>query len=454
MKQLIKYLLLLFLFFFVACTGSKKMVKKAQKLEAVGMYRDASEFYYNGLIRNPSNIDAIIGLKKTGQRVLDDKLEDFYKAYSFEKDKEAVYAYIDAKAYYEKIKAIKVELDYPKHYLDYYNDVREQYLARKYEEAEGLIVEEKYDKAETVFKEILSIDDEYKDALMLSKVAYVEPYYQEGALAMGADRYRDAYYHFDEVVRVNKNYKDAYELRRETKEMAIFTIAIVPFKEVMKHQGVSSKINKTIMNELTDSNNPFIIIVDRQNTEKLIAEQKLALSGIVDENSAASAGMLLGVKAVLFGEVTDGNKQSSHLVKTQMSAFERYKVRRYNSHTNSYTVTYLYRKKNYSQFTDRTSVSITYEYQLVSSETGEILVSGVNTETNSDFIKYATYSGSSKDLFPSTNSGPFSSSKKEFDRLFSARKNIKNLHQLAAEIYPKISKKITKEILEYEATRN
>jgi tetratricopeptide (TPR) repeat protein len=430
------------------------MVKKAQKLEAVGMYRHASEFYYDGLERNSSNIDAIIGLKKTAQHVLDDKLETFFKAYSFEKDKEAVYSYIDAKAYYDRIKAIKVELDYPKHYLGYYNDIKEKYLSRRYRKGEDLIEQEKYDKAETIFKEILTIDAEYRDALMLSKVAYVEPYYQKGALAMGADRYRDAYYHLDEVVRVNKNYKDAYELRRESKEMAIFTIAIVPFKEVAMHEGVSSKINRSIMSELTDSNNPFIVIVDRQNTEKLIAEQKLALSGIVDENSAASAGLLLGVKAVLFGEVTDGNKQSSRLTKTQKTAYERYKVRRYNSHTDSYTVTYLYRKKNYTLFSDHISVSITYEYQLVSSETGEILGSGIYTETASDHIEYATYSGNTKELYPSTNSGLFSSAKKDFDKKFVARKNVKTLKQLAAEIYPKISKVITKEILEYEATRN
>ena len=39
-----------------SCTGSKKMVKKAEKLEAAGLYRDASEFFYDGLKRNPNNI--------------------------------------------------------------------------------------------------------------------------------------------------------------------------------------------------------------------------------------------------------------------------------------------------------------------------------------------------------------------------------------------------------------
>lgn len=428
------------------------MVKKAQKLEVAGMYKDAADFYFDGVQRNPNNVDAIIGLKKTGQQVLDDKLQDFYKAYNFENYKSAVYGYIDAKAYYDKILSLNVELDYPKHYLGYFKTAKEKYLGSRYKEGNDLITANKYDKAENIFKEILSIDEEYKDAQALSKVAYIEPYYQQGQHAMEAERYRDAYMHFEEVVSVNKNYKDAYDLRRECKDLAIFTIALVPFKEKAQHEGVSSKINKSIMDELTDSKNPFIVIVDRQNTEKLITEQKLALSGIIDENSAAQAGLLLGVKAVLFGEVTGGRKESSHPKKIQKTAYERYKIRRYNSQTNSYYTSYQYRKKTYYLHTDRTSVSITYEYQLVSSETGEILGSGVFTETETDEVEYATYSGDYKQLYPTTNA--FSSQKKEFNKLFNARKTAKNLHQLAAEIYPIISTAIANEILNYEASRD
>lgn len=445
---------LLFIISLVHCTGSKKMVKKAQKLEEAGLYQDAAAFYYDGLKRNPKNINAIIGLKKTGQRLLDDKLEDFYKAYSFDKDKEAVYTYIDAKAYYDKIKAANVELDFPEHYEGYYNDAKEKYLAVRYQEGIDLSEALEYKKAEKIFNEILKIDPEYRDAEVLGKIAYVEPFYQMGLLEMGGERYRAAYYHFDEVVKVNKAYKDAFELRAECKEAAILTIAIVPYVENRRYEGLSSTINNSLANQLTNSSNPFIVVVDRQNTEKLIEEQKLALSGIVDGNSAAKAGLLLGVKAVYFGKVTHNSTQRSNLKSERKVAYEYYSTKVYNKETKKYTTTYKTRKKYYQEYSDQISISTTYEYQLVSSETGEVLSAGFYTETASDAIKYATYTGDYRDLYPEANTSVNSRSKKSFDAKFTARKHLKSYAELTPIIYNNIAKSIANDILVYERRRD
>jgi tetratricopeptide (TPR) repeat protein len=438
----------------MGCTGSKKMVKKGQQLEEAGLYQDASDFYYSGLIRNSKNVKAIIGLKKTGQLVLDDKLEVFYKAYSFDKHKNAVYAYIDAQDYYKKVKAVKVELKYPSYYEEYYKEVKEKYLTVRYQEGLDLIDALEYNKAESIFKEILKIDPEYKEALAFSKLAYVEPYYQMATAEMKGERYRAAYYHFDEVTRVNKEYKDALSLRQECKEAAIFTIAIVPYTEQSRYLGLSSSINKSIANHLTKSKNPFIVIVDRQNTDKLIEEQKLALSGIVDSKSAASAGMLLGVKAVLFGQVTTTSTQQSNPKNEQKTAYEYYSSKAYNSTTGKHYTTTKTRKVYYTQHSDRVSVSTTYEYQLISSETGEVLSAGFFTETATDAIRYSTYKGDYNDLYPQENTSVNSGSKKSFDKQFTARKHLKSYGELAPKTYDNIAKLIAADILVYEKRRD
>lgn len=432
------------------CTGSKKMVKKGKKLEEAGLYKDASEFYYDGVRRNPKNVNGIIGLKSTGQKVLDDYLQEFYKAYSFEDYKKAVYSFIDAKTYYNKIKGVNVELDYPDYYLKYFEESKKIYLGERYKDGNKLIDENEYEKAEKVFNEIIKIEPDYKDAKVLSKVAYVEPFYQKGQADMDAERYRDAYFNFDEVVKVNKSYKDAFELREECQSIAIFTIAFVPFKETNEYKGVSAKISKAILTDVTKKNNPFITVVDRQNTDKLIEEQKLALMGIVDENSAAQAGLLLGVKAVFFGEVTSGSKSSTPLKTENRTAYEQYTVRRYNSATNSYQTHTQYRKRNYQFHTASSSVKLSYNYQLVSSETGEVLSSGNYQEEMIDNIGYATYKGSTNKLYPSRSW----SGKKSFDQQFRSRSQLKTPEDLFKEIYKKISKSVTKDIIEYEASRS
>ena len=438
-------------FLLVQCTGSNKMVKKGHKLEAAGLYKDASDFYYEGVIRNPKNVNAIIGLKASGQKVLDDHLQVFYKAYSFEDYKKAVYAYLDAKAYYEKVLTTKVELEYPDYYLKYFDESKKIYLGNLYIEGTTFIENSEYQRAEKVFTEVVKIQSDYKDAAILSKVAYVEPYYQKGEADMVAERFRDAYLNFDEVVKVNKAYKDAFELREECQNQAIFTIAFLPFKEGNnKYQGISSKISKALLADLAKEDNPFITIVDRQNTDKLIKEQKLALMGVVDENSAAKAGLLLGVKAVFFGEVTKGSKVVGQLKTENREAYERYVVSRYNPRTQSYYTTVQYSRKTYQYHTQISTVKLEYGYQLVSSETGAVLASGTYQEERTDKVGYATYSGSVSKLYP-TRGG---SGKRSFDEIFRARKIIASPEMLFKAIYDKISQSITKDIIDYEAQRS
>ena len=426
------------------------MVKKGHKLEAAGLYKDASDFYLEGVKRNPKNVNAIIGLKEAGQKVLDDYLQRFYKAYSFEDYKKAVYGYLDAKTYYEKVLSVNVELEYPDYYLKYFNEAKKVYLDGLYDQGKTLIDKNEYQKAEKIFLEIVEIQSDYKDAVVLSKVAYVEPFYQKGAADMDAERFRDAYFNFDEVVKVNKGYKDAFELREECQSRAIFTVAFVPFKEDDRYKGVSSKISKAILADLAKEDNPFITIVDRQNTDKLIKEQKLALMGIVDENSAAKAGLLLGVKAVFFGEVTSGFKSVGELKTQNRDAYEKHVITRYNPTTQRYYTTVQYSRKTYQYHTQTATVKLDYAYQLVSSETGAVLASGTFQEERTDKIGYATYSGSTSKLYPSRGG----SGKRGFDEMFRARKTIASPEILFKEIYDKISQSITKDIIEYEAERS
>lgn len=45
-------------------------------------------------------------------------------------------------------------------------------------------------------------------------------------------------------------------------------------------------------------------VVDRQALGKILEEQKLAISGLIDENSAPQIGKLLGASALIFGRIT------------------------------------------------------------------------------------------------------------------------------------------------------
>ncbi|MFT6355659.1 MAG: hypothetical protein ACJAXD_002655, partial [Cryomorphaceae bacterium] len=195
------------------CNGSKSLSKKAVKLEEAGLYSDAALFYYNSLIKNRNNIDARIGLTKMGQRMLNNKVDDFTKTKAMGETKEAVYAYLEAMAYHDKVERLGIELNYPRYITDDYEDVKAAYVKELYNESNELMADKKFNQATVILKEIEKFEPGYKDVSELKNTAVNEPLYLAAVQHFDAGRYRLAYYEFDEVYRADPNYKDAAILR-------------------------------------------------------------------------------------------------------------------------------------------------------------------------------------------------------------------------------------------------
>ncbi len=74
MKKVIAFLLLAIV---LSGCASKRFVKKGLEMENAGLYSDAANMYYNSLLKNINNVDAKLGLQRTGQLVLDDYIDEF-----------------------------------------------------------------------------------------------------------------------------------------------------------------------------------------------------------------------------------------------------------------------------------------------------------------------------------------------------------------------------------------
>lgn len=81
-------------------------------------------------------------------------------------------------------------------------------------------------------------------------------------------------------------------------------IAIMEFVDM---QGNVSNLGKYISEELTTRlyRTGKFEVIERQLLDKIIQEQKISLSGIVDENSAVELGKILGVDAIATGTIGD-----------------------------------------------------------------------------------------------------------------------------------------------------
>ncbi len=463
-KPFYTFLNLLFIATLVACTTSSSLYKKGNQLAAAGMNKEAADFFYNSLNRNANNVDSRIALKGIAQKVLESDLQKFYQAHGADQYKEAVYSYRSAIAYKERMSRF-VELDIPPYYEDYYKESKNVYLEERYVEAKKLIKEEKFDAANEVLEEILKIDKNYKDAADLEKYSDAEPLYRKAMDDYDAKKYRTSYYEFERVLNISANYKDASYYKGEALKKGRLTIAVLPITGSAADKASAEILFTTVMQKLLALNNPFIVAIDRKNTDLIINEQKLGLSGVLDQNTAAETGKLLGAKAVLSGSASGTNYKEIPLKKTEERGYKRITTKKYDAANKRYYNVYSYRKITYNKVVGSRTVSANFQIQLVSSETGQVLMSKNYHPVATDRLEYALVNGPYQEIYsgywknkiiPSTQDviEKSSSAKRNLNKLFTEkRRTMKTKTQLTKDIGVDVAAKIAREIQSYEKSR-
>ena len=419
------------------CSGSKSYAKKGERLDAAGLYAEAADMYLQAAKRNTKNVDAKIGLKKTGQQLLNDELGSFFKLTAVGTNKgEAVASYLKAVDYVERVRAAGVSLEIPDHYKTDFEKVKGEYLTELYLEGQDLFAKENFASAEKVFARIAKLEPNYKDASSLQDVAYLEPLYRQGSIDMGAGKYRQAYANLSKVVSKNSSYKDASALRDRCVTLGRFVVAVLPFTESGKGT-VAAKMQAHAMTALTETNDPFLKVVDRENLERILEEQRLGLTGIVDESTAVRVGNLIGAQAVLMGTVVEYREVPGKTKQSTKEGFEAYKVATVSKETGQKSFVTRYKPVNYTEYLQENKVVLSFSYRLVSLETGEVLVSKVVEKEAADQIYYASYSGDGNSLYPKAQNGTTdisSSGRDQLRALLGAPRAVKPLATLANEV--------------------
>ena len=80
-------------------------------------------------------------------------------------------------------------------------------------------------------------------------------------------------------------------------------IAVMPFTEkTRKRSAITADVQAAIASVQLDGK-PYFQVVERTHLEKILDEQRLGRSGLVDNSTAAKIGRLAGVQAVVMGTV-------------------------------------------------------------------------------------------------------------------------------------------------------
>jgi tetratricopeptide (TPR) repeat protein len=363
------------------------------------MSKMAADMYYESVKRNPKRVEAQIGLKKNGQMALTKMLGEFNKAYFDDDVKTAVYKYIEAKEFEAKIESLGTDLNFPEHYQEKYEDAKTQYLELRYNDASLLLDDEKFKQAEAIFNEIQKIQPDYYDVDELKKVAHCEPLYRKANNYMLDGKYRSAYYEYNTIIRKYQEYKDVAFKKEDALKEATITIAVLPFKRNgRKNHGIERTIQNKVTGKLANLQNPFIKILEWENKNLITKTQLAALENNDTGENFIETGKLLGAKTFLVGKVENTYIHHGKLKAEEKKGYIK-EIKKINK--NGTVVEKAdYHKVKYKEYHQENKVSITLSFRLISTETGEILLSKNYTTTEKDNVHYASFSGDKKKLIP------------------------------------------------------
>lgn len=452
----------LLLVIFMAGQGcvSKRHAKRAQKLENEGLYEMAVDNYLRSFNANPNNIDAITGLRRAGQRTLDSKAAKVNQACLAGNDRETVYQYLNAEAFYQRIRNTGVNLVMHEQTRTCYEEAKTRYLDRSFEEARLLLEEERFGRAESIFSEIKTLDPSYNDLSQYMKISQSEPLYRQGVDLLNSGFYRQAYNTFSLLMNNHGPYKDASELREDALAAGMLTIAIAGFENRTRQRNAHDIIKTRIIDEIGNLNNPFILIVDDRNTEAFLKEQERAAS----MGNEMKIGRLMAAKAMLTGSLQDFELRQGRVQRTEKRGYLREEIEEKDEATGEKTSRTIYHKVSWNEFRRENYAYGSFRYQLSSTETGAVLASGVVQLKPTDQVHYAIFDGDHSNLVPGHWEHRTRESPKDniLDRrilvrnlqnLFSARNTIKTTAQLHNELIEGIAREVSNAIDNYNPER-
>jgi tetratricopeptide (TPR) repeat protein len=453
--KLIKFALSVLLLFCFNSQGSyaqsaRKLTKKGAELEASGMHEEAADYYYRAMVKNNDYVDALIGLNRTAPKLMDRKLQQFSSAYNTQDYQGAYDKYVDAATYQSNLKNVGVEIEIAKTYTDKYNECSSVLAEQYYISGRNKLDDGNFVEAIADLKTCLEFKSPYKDAnalidqaLEAKTVSDADRFYQSGVTKLESEDYRGAYYDFGKCLSYKNPFKDAVDLKAEALEKGKVRIGIFEFANDTKASGANGALYSYVVTYAVNYESPFIEIVDRDHLQRLLEEQKLGMSGVVDESTASEAGKVLGLNYVVLGRLINVTQTGGDVSAQKVNAYELYPTK------NAEGVQVM-RGKAVTYMRYEGSKSLTYEaaYQVISVETSEIIHSDIVTASESDQVRYATYSGDIKKLCSINPDNSYYSqasiSNSMVDqRQFTARQKFKSQEEMQPNIIKNLATKIS-----------
>jgi tetratricopeptide (TPR) repeat protein len=411
-------------------------VNDATEYQAAGMEELAFEKYREAYVSNPSYVEAHIGLKSSGEKILRTRLNLVRNAVNHGNFREAKDLWENAIYFTEVASRYRVKLTIPTEFQQLEQQLHEKWILNLEDEAHQLLLDEKYESAQSKIAELKRLNPDNQKATYLSLLARIYPDYNKGMKAYELELYREAYFYFDEVVGIDADFKDALKLRDECLVKERFTLAYIP----VHHEGVQTAFELSLAarskQAILDLEDPFLVLLNRDNMEQLLSEQQKNMGAIFNEDQVIEAGNLIGAQFILTGEVVN------YKVELTPKTVESKKGYAGSNRLSN--------KINYRETRQKLTVNIQFRFELMNAETGQVYLADNIGYHFSDEVHYADYDGNYLEVYAGDWKLPVlitpmdeiynsPQEKHKLESLFEARKNLPSLGDMQQRALYKIA---------------
>jgi tetratricopeptide (TPR) repeat protein len=422
-----------------------RLMKRAAELEQERNYRDAVNVYNEILFRNSGHTQARSGLQRSAQFVLDDMLSLFWREYNLENFEQAIREYQNAQSFERRLAVQQVRLEWPSHYVQYFRQAREGHAKKLFMEAAKAVDSRNYAQATRLIRDMQQFDPEHPGIAQLQLAIEIDPIYNQAVEALRGNRIGEAISLLNQVSERAPDYRDTRELIQQLRNKSQLRVAVLPIEDLSRSPNLSREISSHIVNQILALRNPLIHLIDREHMERILSEQKLGLSGLIDERTAVNAGRLMGGSTVLIGTITDFNVVEEGPQRERKTAFIRERNFFRDAWTGMQMSNFAFRETNYTEIKEEIRVTITFKYRLIAVETGRILDSDVITRSVINTTRYATYTGDPETLFPTT--GNISQAElQRWRQRFQTTREVKALQELVSIVQEDVAKEVATKI--------
>lgn len=397
MKRLL-YLLILALFLF-SCHGVKYYLKEAEKYEKAKDYDMAVANYAEAYNQDPNNKDAKRGFKKTGQKLLEELLDQMQQAYDERRYKDAINKYRNTDKYFEKVKSRGIELDFPEDKRTLYQTCVALYSEELYQNAMLAVNSENYGKAKEYVDDLKDFDPAYPGLADLEKSLEADPVYKNGLNAYNKGQKLIAIQQFNLVNTIYPGYRETQNYLDELAKLPKQGLAFFPIENKSLEQNLDRIIYKGVEKKLLAMQSSLFKVNDETMVQnELLKANKVAQPPFDDNSIIQISKNMMATKAVVI-TVTDLSEDPIGNSENFQIAYARERVVYWDPYYGQ-TTNYQWRETKYKEIEEGVKYAIYIKLKIYDPITGSIVYNDMITKSIISKVKYAKYDGDYNDLYP------------------------------------------------------